>query len=147
MDMTNAPSIARRFLWDDFATGVSEEATQLYERAEKVCHDFVFPVAHLGESIQEKFFRLAAEWKAATAHFSLALDMATHPAYQQIIGLGEQAIPLLLGELVRDPDHWFWALTAITGVDPVPPADRGRIRKMTSAWLEWGRVNGFAIGE
>jgi hypothetical protein len=41
-------------------------------------------------------------------------DMVTHPAYQQIIGLGKEALPLLFGELRRAPDHWFWALRAIT---------------------------------
>jgi hypothetical protein len=66
-----------------------------------------------------------------------------HPAYQQIIGIGPAAVPLLLRELERDVDHWFWALKAITGVDPVPPASRGKVREMAAAWLRWGRDQGY----
>lgn len=46
------------------------------------------------------------------------MEMAMHPAYQRIIGLGPEVAPLLLRELERQPDHWFWALKALTGADP-----------------------------
>ena len=49
------------------------------------------------------------------------------PAYQAIIALGSPVIPLLLQDLQREPAHWFEALKAITGEDPVAPADWGRI--------------------
>jgi hypothetical protein len=42
-----------------------------------------------------------------------------------------------------DSDHWFAALWATTdGVDPVPEADRGKIRKMAEA-----RNLGFGRGQ
>jgi hypothetical protein len=66
-----------------------------------------------------------------------------HPAYQQIIGMGMEVVPLLLGELARELDHWFWALKAITGVDPVSPASRGKMREMAEAWFHWGRQQGY----
>lgn len=66
-----------------------------------------------------------------------------HSAYQQIIGLGPAVVPLLLAELDREPDHWFWALKAITGADPLPPDGRGRVGEMTQAWLRWGREQGY----
>jgi len=66
-----------------------------------------------------------------------------HPAYQQIIGMGNPVVPLLLSELETTPDHWFWALNAITGADPVPEADRGIMEKMTKAWLKWGAEHGY----
>jgi hypothetical protein len=66
-----------------------------------------------------------------------------HPAYQRIIGLGPQVIPLILGELAKQPEQWFWALAALTGEDPVPVADKGRVRAMAGAWLKWGRENGW----
>jgi len=62
--------------------------------------------------------------------------MADHPAYQEIISLGEAVVPLLLREVAREPDHWFSALKAITGANPVSPSDRGHIDKMAAAWLE-----------
>jgi hypothetical protein len=66
-----------------------------------------------------------------------------HSAYQKIIGLGAAAVPLLLAELRREPDDWFWALHAVTGADPVPEANRGNLPAMTEAWLQWGREKGY----
>jgi len=66
-----------------------------------------------------------------------------HPAYQQIIGLGPPALPLILAELDRELDHWFWALKAISGEDPVPIESRGNMREMANAWLKWGREKGY----
>lgn len=93
--------------------------------------------------VDEQFTQLVAAWKAERGPTSSITQMAMHPVYQQIIGLGPVAIPLLLRELEREPDHWFWALKAITGVDPVADADRGRIRAMAAAWISWGRKNGY----
>jgi hypothetical protein len=96
------------------------------------------------ETLEERFHRLANIWRAATSHLSSSTRMAAHPAYQEIIGLGSAAVPLLLAELARQPDHWFSALKAITGANPVDPADRGRIDRMAAAWLKWGCENGYS---
>jgi hypothetical protein len=69
--------------------------------------------------------------------------LVRHPAYQAIIALGRPAVPLLLRELAREPDHWFGALKAITGDDPVPPRSRGKLHEMTAAWLAWGKTHGY----
>ena len=69
--------------------------------------------------------------------------MCSHPAYQQIVGMGDKAIPLILRELEQAPDHWFWALKAITGVNPVPREERADIKAMAKHWLEWGREEGY----
>jgi hypothetical protein len=83
------------------------------------------PVAASGELsiLSARFNALAAEWKEATAFLSSTSAMVTHPAYQSIIGLGWPAIPLLLHDLEREPIHWFEALRAITGEDPVARED------------------------
>jgi hypothetical protein len=95
-------------------------------------------------SIQESRFReLLRQWKEATLLISSITDIATHPAYQQIIGMGQRALPWIFNELRREPDQWFWALKAITGEDPVPAADRGNISRMTHAWLNWAAAHGF----
>lgn len=95
------------------------------------------------DSLQQKFSRLAAQWKDETAHVSLAAQRAIHPAYQRIIGIGPDAIPLILEELQRSPDDWFWALNAITEADPVPDENKGNLAKMASAWIQWGRKRGY----
>ncbi|MBI1851775.1 MAG: hypothetical protein HYR85_15650 [Planctomycetes bacterium] len=94
-------------------------------------------------TIQQQFDALAEWWRAETRHLSSVTQMVTHPAYQRIIGKGQVVVPILLRELRKRPDHWFWALKAITGEDPVRPEDRGKLPAMANAWLEWGRTHGF----
>jgi hypothetical protein len=95
------------------------------------------------EKLRERFNRLVAQWRDETQILSSTTSKAMHPAYQQIIGLGPEALPLILKELSERPSHWFWALKSITGEDPVPPADAGNIRQMAQAWLRWGREHGY----
>jgi hypothetical protein len=95
------------------------------------------------ESIEQKFLRLRDQWKADTAHVSSTSQLVLHPAYQAIIGMGPIAVPLLLRELERRVDFWFWALHAITGVDPSPPEFRGDGEKMAKAWLAWGKSQSY----
>jgi hypothetical protein len=92
-----------------------------------------------GESLEETFHMLAEVWVRETGHISSTIDQVLHPAYQRIIGMGKPVLPLLLRDLKQDPKYWFWALTAITGEQPVRTEDAGNIRKMTQAWLEWGK--------
>lgn len=70
-------------------------------------------------------------------------DIVLNRSYQQIIGMGKPAIALILQDLKKEPDHWFWALRSITGENPIQPDDRGRLQKMAEAWLEWGRQHGY----
>ena len=72
--------------------------------------------------------------------------MATCLSYQRVIGMGEKAIPLILRQLENegdDPDHWFWALQAITREDPVPEDARGDMKEMARAWLDWAYMAGY----
>ena len=89
------------------------------------------------------FNRLADEWRRDRPRGVDVANMVMHPSYQRIIGMGEDAIPLILNELDRQPDHWFWALHSITGADPVPEDYQGNISEMANAWIEWGRRDGY----
>jgi len=64
-----------------------------------------------------------------------------HPAYQKIILIGERAIPLILADLQKEPDHWFYALTRLTKADPVKPEDN--FNQAVEAWLNWGKKQGY----
>ena len=92
---------------------------------------------------EQTFHELVTTWRQETRFTSSVTDMAMHKAYQRIIGLGPAAVPLLLRELERHPDHWFWALYAITGVDPTTPEQKGKVQEMAKAWLDWGREAGY----
>jgi hypothetical protein len=92
-----------------------------------------------------RFQTLVQQWKKETGHLSDISKKALHPAYQQIIGVGKAVLPLLLTELRREPDDWFWALHAITGAKPVPPEGRDNLKDMARAWLQWGLDQGFKV--
>ncbi|HEU4463177.1 MAG TPA: hypothetical protein VFR75_11350 [Solirubrobacterales bacterium] len=89
----------------------------------------------------QRFEDLASQWEAETEFMSRQSQTVMHPAYQQIIGMGPAAVPLLLERLRDNPDNWFWALTAITGEDP--GKDSSTLLEAREAWLQWGRERGF----
>lgn len=90
-----------------------------------------------------EFDRLVEQWRSETAFYGTIMEICTHRAYQRIIGMGRVAVPFILRELKARPEHWFWALRAITRQDPVPKNARGDLRAMTAAWLTWGAKNGY----
>ncbi len=96
------------------------------------------------DDVRQRFGALARRWKAETRRMATVREMVRHPAYQEIIGMGDAAVPMLLGELERSPDHWFAALRAITASNPVPEEGRGDLRRMAECWIRWGRENGYS---
>ena len=89
---------------------------------------------------EEKFNRLATQWSEETGFLSSSTQIAAHPAYQEIIGMGHDAVVFMLRRLAAGTlEHWFEALYTITKADPVPREDCGRIEKMAGHWVAWGR--------
>ena len=95
------------------------------------------------QSAAATFKRLAQDWRMSRGPSSFIEKIVMHPSYQRIIGLGPAAVPLILRELAKEPDHWFWALYSITGQDPVRQEDSGDIRLMAQSWIGWGRARGL----
>src|SRR5579871_2236602 len=85
------------------------------------------------------FAELAARWRADAGSLSSPAEVVAHPAYREIVAMGEPAIRLILAELEARPGRWSEALEALTGEDPVPPGARGDLGATAAAWLEWGR--------
>ena len=94
---------------------------------------------------QQEFDTLTLEWKQETAHLSSPSMIAGHPAYQKIIEMGQEAIPLILQDLKESKAHWFWALRAIARESPIQPEDRGDVDAMRDAWLDWGRRHRYIV--
>jgi len=97
------------------------------------------------ESKVKKFRELVANWRETRNSLDSGIAIFTNTAYQQIIGMGEEVVPLILEELQAKPDYWFWALKAITGVssDPGPKSHRGRLALMAQDWLDWAEHQGY----
>lgn len=125
------------------SSGASSESDVLLEEWRKAEEHYRYPVTRRPLSEAEKFYSLAEAWRQDVRFTSSLTQIVLHPTYQRIIGMGVAAVPFLLRELERKPDHWFWALTAITGADPIQPEDRGKLKKMTEAWLRWGKEQGL----
>lgn len=93
----------------------------------------LWEIKTIAPTIEEKFRSLAIRWKVERDRFSTASKMALHPSYKEIIGMGTDAIPLIISELYREPDHWFIALHTLTGVTE-SENKRGKIKEMAEVW-------------
>jgi hypothetical protein len=95
------------------------------------------------ETTAERFRRLAVLWEEETGHLSSMTSASKHPAYQEIIKLGWDVVPLLLRDLEENESHWFVALREITGANPIPPSASGNVPEMVKAWLQWASGHGY----
>jgi hypothetical protein len=95
------------------------------------------------ENLHQRFEQLVSEWKQQSRYMSNSAQMALLKPYQRIIGMGTPVVALLLSELQREPDHWFWALESITGHNAVRPEHAGQIKMMADDWIQWGREQGL----
>lgn len=99
--------------------------------------------AEIAEPLEQRFEKYRDDWVSKTRHLSNTAQMAMVFSYQHIIGLGPAVVPLILKELQNKTDHWFWALEAITGENPVSKEAAGDMEASAKAWLAWGNENGF----
>jgi hypothetical protein len=76
------------------------------------------------------------KWREETA-FQSTSEMFQNGNYQNIIKLGKRVIPYIIDKLKKNPDHLFTALTKITGINPVKPENRGKIKAMAKDWIIW----------
>jgi hypothetical protein len=96
-----------------------------------------------GETVEQRFRRLEAVWYAETCAYSDPAKIMGHPAWKEIIRMGEVVVPLMLRDIEEKPRLWVWALQDITGENPVPDEDAGYIPEMGEAWLRWGKEKGY----
>lgn len=91
--------------------------------------------------LRPEFTALVEQWRRETGFLSSVDEKILHSAYQSIMTMGIDAVPLVLEELEARGGHWFWALHFMTkGVDPVP--EGADIAAARDAWLEWGKKEG-----
>ena len=124
------------------AVGASQQSVQLQSKLQDLSRYYALPASSRRDTRRERFRSLAQQWRSETQWLSSTTQIAMHPAYQAIIGMGAEALPMILEDLRQTSDHWYWALRAISNEDPVVPRDRGSMKKMKSAWLQWGETKG-----
>ena len=126
-----------------YSQSESESPLRLLEKFQAIVGNDVVQF----RSVEEKFSALVEEWKLSRGPESSVARISMSLAYQQIIGIGPEVVPLILRELSGTIDHWFWALNVITGANPVPEKSRGILPEMAKAWIEWGKQNGYYKSE
>jgi hypothetical protein len=94
-------------------------------------------------SLAARFQMLVERWRENTGMSSSVSKILKHPDYQEIIAMGEPALPLILRELRDRPNLWFPALKAIAKSSPVPPEQQSDPKIAREAWLTWGRTKGL----
>ena len=101
--------------------------------------------AHGGWTAEEEhFLQLLSEWRKETAFQSSPRAITGHSAYQEIIDMGNPALPFIFEDMQENGGWWYPALRAITGDNPVPRDARGNRTLNDEAWLRWGQDHGYA---
>jgi hypothetical protein len=87
----------------------------------------------------------ASRWISDTAWHSSISAVTRHPDFAAIVDMGSPAAKFILERMVAGEVHvhWFPALKDITGEDPVPAHERGRVSQMARYWVQWGRAKNF----
>ncbi len=86
--------------------------------------------------LKGEFNSLVDQWKRETFYQSSLTRQFNHPAYVRIMAMGEPAIPLVLREMQRTQDNWFYALKFMAGKDVAAGIED--FEEAKAAWLEWG---------
>ena len=136
--MTMTSAVGEVSIWDASPWTFAKRAPHCAQ----VVDDFPQTVTG-SSSIEAEFNRLADAWHRDTAFLSSVADIVLDPSYQRIIGLGYAAVPLMLRQLRQGPDHWYWALAAITNENPAQDAPEGDIAAICQSWLDWGMRRGY----
>lgn len=89
------------------------------------------------EALNERLQELRDQWLADTRIVSSSHQIFDSPSYQKIIGFGWEALPFIISDLKQNDNHWFQALSEITGEDPIQPEHYGFINLMKEDWLSW----------
>jgi hypothetical protein len=97
-------------------------------------------------AIQAQFDALADELVVAAAGASSTRRVARHPAYGDILALGPDAVPLLLGRVTTGQNRpiWLRLLGSLTTFQP--GAGKETIPEAAEAWLRWARREGRLVG-
>lgn len=140
--MTHFDGSASVIAWDEDG-GVSTASFFIRDKRTQSIRHYREPTTQQLPTPRERFSSLVARWRDATRFTSSGTQRVAHPAYLEIIGMGEAALPLILEDLARTEDLWAPALAAISGTDPTSEDDWGDLPAMARSWLRWGRERGY----
>ena len=129
------------------ADGVGQRFVHWWRLADSVAAPMVLRTgttssADTPVSLPQQFEMLAEVWRNETGMYSVDTRKVAHPAYLRIISMSHQAIPLILNELRERGGHWYQALEAILGYNPIHVRGPISIQELRERWLDWGKQQG-----
>jgi hypothetical protein len=83
------------------------------------------------------FYKLLRKLARETAISSNPMVYVRHPAFAEIISLGDKVVPLIIASLQVKPSHIMLALPTLTGENVVTPDVQGRPAQIAAKWVEW----------
>ena len=121
--------------------GVSREALFIESNRKKTQDNFSRSSVTIKEVIvrsnKSYFEQLKINWLNETMLSSNPNEICQNSNYQKIIALGKEPIPLILEDWKTTNNHWFHALYAIIGENPIKSEHRGRIKLMKKDWIDF----------
>ena len=99
--------------------------------------------SYIEQSLDAEFKMLVDKWREDTFFQSSLSEICFHPAYQTIMAMGKEALPLILSDLEKRNDHWFYALKHIARRDA--GAGAKNLEAARRLWLEWGRMEKYLL--
>ena len=91
----------------------------------------------------ERFREHSELWQRETMHMSSPMQRMEHPSYQAILGLAmhnrDEVVHLLIRDMTENSREWFWALSYLTGENPINRKDAGNLDKMIASWQKWAK--------
>jgi hypothetical protein len=91
------------------------------------------------EDSRQKFEELSRSWN----DWNLGKSVIDYHdfAFEQIVGMGADAVPFLLKKLAAGESEWIYALKCITGQQADTEEMVGDEDRVVDAWIRWGKDN------
>lgn len=90
--------------------------------------------------LEQRFEEQASLWEAhldAERASSNPFSKIQHPAFEDIVALGEPAVPLIIERYRNGSAFWGAALARITGIEEHGDGVTGNVKQTRQRWLAW----------
>lgn len=107
-------------------------------------HENIAALASAELANQLAFGQLATQLEYETLVLSSPLQMLQHPSVAELKKMPHEALlQRIFSRLDAYPVVWMTVLSELTGENPAPERDWGRVRTMVQHWKTWARAHNF----
>lgn len=87
--------------------------------------------------LKQKFQEFENSWTKKTRYFNFIDEIINDVDFQNIIKMGDSAIPFILESINEKPSHLVWALNIIK--DSNISQNKLTVSEACKAWVKWGK--------